>query len=122
MDAATYLGSAALCVGLVVPHLPAPPATTLNDLREGWSEFRSRTWLWSIVAQFGVMVGFGRSAELVLGPAIAKAHLGGPAAWGWVLSMDGAGSVVARGFLVHRRAGSRDHCCSPRSVASSTSA
>jgi MFS family permease len=102
-DAATYAASAALCVGLVVPHLPAPPASMLSDLREGWVEFRSRPWLWSIVAQFAVMVGFGRSAELVLGPVIAKAHLGGAAAWGWVLSMDGAGSVVAGVFLVHRR-------------------
>ena len=24
----------------------------LRELREGWSEFRSHTWLWVIVAQF----------------------------------------------------------------------
>ncbi len=102
-DEATFAVSAVLCLRLVVPHLPTPPATMLSDLREGWTEFRTRPWLWSIVAQFAVVVGFGRSAELVLGPVIAKAHLGGPAAWGWVLSMDGVGSVVAGFFLVHRR-------------------
>jgi hypothetical protein len=59
--------------------------------------------LWTIVAQFAIVVGFGRSAQLVLGPVIAKAHLGGPAAWGWILSLDGAGSVVAAFLLVHRR-------------------
>jgi MFS family permease len=102
-DAGTFVVSAVLTVGLRVPHLPAPPATMLKHLHEGWSEFRSRTWLWAIVAQFAVVVGFGRSAQLVLGPVIAKAHLGGPAAWGWVLSMDGIGSVVAAFLLVHRR-------------------
>ncbi|MDX6256084.1 MAG: hypothetical protein QOJ11_2418 [Frankiales bacterium] len=102
-DAVTFGISAALTIGLRVPHLPPPPATMLSDLHEGWQEFRSRTWLWSIVAQFAVVVGFGRSAQLVLGPVIAKAHLGGPAAWGWILSMDGAGSVVAAFLLVHRK-------------------
>jgi MFS family permease len=102
-DAVTFAISAALTVGLRVPHLPPPPATMLGDLREGWQEFRSRTWLWAIVAQFAVVVGFGRSAQLVLGPVIAKAHLGGPAAWGWILSVNGAGSVVAAFLLVHRR-------------------
>jgi MFS family permease len=102
-DAGTFVVSAVLTVGLRVPHLPAPPATMLKHLHEGWSEFRSRTWLWAIVAQFAVVVGFGRSAQLVLGPVVAKAHLGGPAAWGWVLSMDGIGSVVAAFLLVHRR-------------------
>jgi MFS family permease len=102
-DAATFGISAMLTTGLRVPHLPAPPATMLNDLREGWQEFRTRTWLWTIVAQFAIVVGFGRSAQLVLGPVIAKAHLGGPAAWGWILSLDGAGSVVAAFLLVHRK-------------------
>jgi MFS family permease len=102
-DAVTFALSAVLTLGLRVPHLPPPPASLLKDLREGWGEFRSRTWLWAIVAQFAVVVGFGRGAQLVLGPVIAKAHLGGPAAWGWVLSMDGVGSVVAAFLLVHRR-------------------
>jgi MFS family permease len=102
-DAVTFALSAVLTLGLRVPHLPPPPASLLSDLREGWGEFRSRTWLWAIVAQFAVVVGFGRGAQLVLGPVIAKAHLGGPAAWGWVLSMDGVGSVVAAFLLVHRR-------------------
>jgi MFS family permease len=102
-DALTFAISAVLTLGLRVPHLPAPPASMLRDLREGWVEFSSRTWLWVIVAQFAVVVGLGRSAEMVLGPVVAKAHLGGPAAWGWMLSLDGIGSVVASFLLVRRR-------------------
>ena len=35
---------------------PAPASSMLTELREGWSEFRSHTWLWVIVAQFCVVM------------------------------------------------------------------
>ena len=102
-DALTFAISGVLTLRLQVAHLPSEPASVLTDLREGWSEFRSRPWLWGIVAQFAVYVGFGRSALLVLGPVIAKAHLGGSAAWGLALTCDGLGSVVSGFAMAHRR-------------------
>ena len=54
----------------------------LRELREGWSEFRSHTWLWATVLQFTVVLAAWCGGFQVLGPAVARAHLGGPAAWG----------------------------------------
>jgi MFS family permease len=73
----------------------------LRDLRDGWSEFRSHTWLWVIVAQFGVVLMAWYGAFQVLGPVVAKAHLGGPAAWGAITAAESVGLIV--GGLVSLR-------------------
>ena len=61
--------------------IQAPRPDMLAELREGWSEFRSHTWLWVIVAQFCVVMMAWYGAFSVLGPVVAREHLGGPAAW-----------------------------------------
>ncbi|HKB31670.1 MAG TPA: MFS transporter [Streptosporangiaceae bacterium] len=66
----------------------------LRELREGWSEFRSRTWLWAIVAQFCVILMAWYGSFQVLGPVVAKEHLGGPAAWGAITAAESAGLIV----------------------------
>jgi hypothetical protein len=65
-----------------------------TELKAGWQEFASRTWLWAIVAQFGVMNALIVGAEGVLGPAVAKESLGGPAGWGLVLTFQGIGLLL----------------------------
>ncbi|MGH3302750.1 MAG: MFS transporter [Streptosporangiaceae bacterium] len=65
-----------------------------RELREGWAEFRSRTWLWVIVAQFAVVLMAWYGGFSVLGPVIARAHLGGPAAWGTITGAESLGLVV----------------------------
>jgi hypothetical protein len=70
----------------------------LAELRAGWSEFRSHTWLWVIVAQFCVVMMAWYGAFSVLGPVVAKAHLGGPAAWGLITSADALG-LIAGGLV-----------------------
>jgi predicted MFS family arabinose efflux permease len=76
-------------------------STVLHELHEGWRDFWSRQWLWSIVIQFGVVNAAQTGAVLVLGPAVAKQHLGGPAAWGAVLTAESAGLILC-GFLMLR--------------------
>jgi MFS family permease len=66
----------------------------LRDLREGWSEFRSHTWLWVIVAEFCVIMMAWYGAFQVLGPVVARAHLGGAAAWGAITAADAVGLIV----------------------------
>jgi MFS family permease len=78
---------------------PAP--SMLADLREGWSEFRSHTWLWVIVAQFGVVMMAWYGAFAVLGPVVAREHLGGPAAWGAITAADSFG-LITGGLLALR--------------------
>jgi predicted MFS family arabinose efflux permease len=73
----------------------------LRDLRDGWSEFRSHTWLWAIVAQFGVVLMAWYGGFEILGPVVARAHLGGPAAWGAITAADSVGLIV--GGLVSLR-------------------
>ena len=76
------------------------PSTTgmLRDLRDGWSEFRSHTWLWVIVAQYCVVMMAWFGGFEVLGPVVAKAELGGPAAWGAIMAAQSVG-LVAGGLL-----------------------
>src|SRR5580700_2226387 len=74
------------------------PANLFRELREGWSEFRSHTWLWVIVAQFSVVMMAWYGAFSVLGPVVARAHLGGPAAWGAITAADALG-LIAGGLV-----------------------
>ncbi len=71
---------------------PAP--SMLRELREGWSEFRSHTWLWVTVLQFAVVLAAWCGGFQVLGPAVARAHLGGPAAWGLISAAEATGLIV----------------------------
>ena len=80
---------------------PAAASSMLTELREGWSEFRSHTWLWVIVAQFCVVLMAWYGAFSVLGPVVAKEHLGGPAAWGAITAADSVGLIT--GGLVSLR-------------------
>jgi predicted MFS family arabinose efflux permease len=75
---------------------PAP--SMLTELREGWSEFRSHTWLWVIVAQFSIVLMAWYGAFSVLGPVVARAHLGGAAAWGAITAADACG-LIAGGLV-----------------------
>ncbi len=101
-DAASFFISAAFYVQLRIAAAERPPRTRmLHELREGWSEFASRTWLWTIVASFGFFQLTLFPALLVLGPVVAKTHLGGADAWGLILAFQGAGSIVG-GMLALR--------------------
>jgi len=69
-----------------------------RDLAEGWREFRSRRWVWSIIVAASVMnllyAGFS-----VLGPVVSVRSLGGAGAWALISAAFGAGclggSIVA---------------------------
>jgi MFS family permease len=93
-------GSFVVCALLLLPiRLPARLPVLgkpgfFADLREGWREFSSRTWLWSTVVLFGVGNLTFAGAWIVLGPVIAKHYLGGAGAWAIVLSAGGVGAIV----------------------------
>lgn len=83
--------TARMSVGVVTREAPA---SFVTELREGWQEFASRTWLWVIVAQFAFANAAESGAMNVLGPAVAKTDLHGPAGWGLVLAVEAAGFVL----------------------------
>lgn len=65
----------------------------LAELKVGWREFTSRTWLWSTVLLFGLGNVFFMFLQ-VLGPAVAVARLGGAGAWAAIVTAGGVGAVV----------------------------
>jgi predicted MFS family arabinose efflux permease len=98
VDAASYAVSAFFLAQLrLPPHVTLPPQSFLADLREGWREFSSRTWVWVIViaASIGNMMS---SFFSVLGAYLSKVSLGGPLAWTAILASLGAGSIIG-GFV-----------------------
>jgi MFS family permease len=99
VDAATYgLGAIFLAFLSIPRRARLEERHFLRELAEGWSEFRSRTWLWAIVLEFAFINAVAVSAFLVLGPFVAERSLGGAAAWGLILSAQAAG-LVAGGLL-----------------------
>lgn len=102
VDAATFVAAGLLLTTLRIPRRARVDAQApfLHELRLGWREFASRTWLWSTVTLFGVS-NFVFAAWVVLGPLIALKHLGGAGAWAIVGASSGAGAVFG-GLLALR--------------------
>ena len=96
IDAATFLVSAALLVRLRPrPRGEAVVRTTvLRELREGWTEVRSRAWVWAIIgaASLALLVGFG--PWMTLGPTVSIELYDTRAVYGILVSAMGAGTVV----------------------------
>ena len=65
----------------------------LHDLRVGWSEFTSRTWVWVVVVAFGVLNMIHAGVWFTLGPAVAKDTIG-EGQWGLVISAEAIGFFV----------------------------
>jgi MFS family permease len=95
VDAATFAVSAYFLLRLKAPGTrpDAKPAFG-SELRHGWREFVSRTWLWVAVigAAFSNAVFF--PAFQVLGPAVAKESLGGSSAWALIAAAFGTGALL----------------------------
>ena len=94
VDAATFAISAVCLVMLRPPAREArKPSSFVNDLREGWLAFRSRRWVWTLVAYFAV-ANLTWSAWSALGPTVAERDLGGAAVWGTILAAVGVGALA----------------------------
>ncbi|MFJ4090284.1 MFS transporter [Kitasatospora sp. NPDC089913] len=108
IDSGTFLLSA-LCLALVRSPAVAPgpgpgPGSARgplrHELRQGWREFRARTWMWAVILVwmvFGVLL-FGPLVPL--GSALVADRLG-PNAYGLAVSFLGAGTVLG-GLLALR--------------------
>jgi hypothetical protein len=104
VDAASYgLAAIAIAAMHLPPGLRVQGSTVLRELREGWADFWSRGWLWAIVLQFGIVNAVESGAIGVLGPGVAKRHLGGAAAWGGVLTATSVGLVLSGVLMLHWR-------------------
>lgn len=105
VDAATYATAALLLAGIRVPRdRPMVAPDTLRELREGWGEFRSHTWLWAVVLQFALANAVLAGGVATLGPLVADQTVGRPA-WGLVLAAETAGMVVGGLLMLRWRPG-----------------
>ena len=104
IDGVTFAISAAFLARLRVPERIARAGTSfLHDLRVGWVEFWSRSWVWSIVLAAGLGNLLWASFS-VLGPVVADAELGGAAVWGTVLAAMGIGALIGSVVAIRVRA------------------
>ncbi len=99
VNAGTYALSAAALAAMTTTPAARPAdgtsrPTIAADLVQGWREFRSRSWLWAIVGQFGLFHLLVYPPVMVLGAVVAERHLGGASAWGSILAAFGAGSLA----------------------------
>ncbi len=95
IDAASF-GASALLVMSLRPKRQLQPekASVFEDLRLGWKEFISHTWLWVIVLQFSLLVAAGESVFGLLGPAVALEHMNGAEDWGIIAAAFGSGTLL----------------------------
>ena len=107
LDAASFLLSAVLLTR-VRPRARAAAAadrwsrgTLRAELRDGFREVRSRTWVWATLTAFSVALFAGLAPWLVLGPVVARERYGSVAVFGVVASALGVGTVI--GSLVGGR-------------------
>jgi len=94
-DAATFALSA-LLLARVRPR-PRGARTTdtsvLHDLRAGWRELRSRTWVWATIAAFTGAILCVYSQWYALAPGIARDVYGSTSVFGLLEAVAGAGAV-----------------------------
>lgn len=92
--AAFLISSVSLSMMRFAPMTAPPRRSTIAELREGWRSFRSRPWLSVSVASLPFIVMLVFAPMSVLGPAVAKAHLGGAGAWAAISAAMGLGSLL----------------------------
>jgi MFS family permease len=103
-DSGTFLVSAIFVSRIRVKTLPGRREDSLiADLKEGWGEFTSRTWLWvdgvySAVTAFAVLPAF-----FALGPIVAERSLDGVRSWATIVTAFGTGSVLGGVVLLKLR-------------------
>ena len=100
VDALTWVVAMALFLPVRIPHRVATGVTGIvGDLRDGWTYFRSTTWLWVVVLAFGLLNVIMAGLWHTLGPPVAKETIGIPG-WGYALSAQAVGLLVTTVVLL----------------------
>jgi MFS family permease len=96
VDAATFAVSGACLWGLRVPRLRAKADSNdfLAELRHGWREFSSRSWLVAVVLSAAITNAIFFPAFQVLGPTIARESLNGSSSWALIATLWGLGGLL----------------------------
>jgi MFS family permease len=96
LDAATFVLSAEL-LRHIRPRARGEAAqreTVMHELRAGWREVRSRTWVWATIGAFTVAVLCAYAQWYALAPVVSRDLYGSAGVFGLLESIAGAGVVV----------------------------
>ncbi|MFS3133933.1 MFS transporter [Gluconacetobacter sacchari] len=98
LDGLTYLASACLLTLIRPPGdetaTDAADPSLLRSLRDGWSAFIARSWVWLMVCLFGAMHLLSWAPTEVLGALLYSHQPGGALHWGALLSLMGGGAII----------------------------
>lgn len=95
VDAGTFVVSALTLLMM----RPRPIARSAGEgfraeLKGGWHQVRSRTWVWATLVSFSAYHALVLPAIFVLGPQVAEEFRGGSASWGLISTGFGSGAVL----------------------------
>lgn len=96
VDGVTFLVSAAFLARLHVPAVVSSAATRsfVSELRKGWREVKSRTWLWTMLLRACLVLCVVIAPFQVLGPLGLVEEGYGATAWGLLQAVFSAGMIL----------------------------
>lgn len=102
VDGGTYLAATLLLMRVrIPPPLPREERPgVMADLREGWTYLTSTTWLWVVVASFGLLNAIASGAFNTLGPVLAIQTDIGESGWGLIRSAEAVGFLLCSLVLI----------------------
>jgi len=101
VDSLTFLASAGFLARLTLPAAAARAQLGfLTELREGWREFRSRTWLWVDGLYSALANALTLAPLFALGPVVAQRELGGASAWATIVTFAGVGALAGGALAI----------------------
>jgi len=99
VDALAYLVAAVCLLRVQVRgRARAAGGSVLRDVREGWSEFVSRSWVWTGSLALAGVNFLQAGAWGLLGPILAEDTIGAQG-WGLVLSAGAAGTLLTSALM-----------------------
>jgi MFS family permease len=82
---------------------PVPAAGFRDDLRLGWREFTSHTWLWVMVSGASVFLFAVEAPLTVLGPIVTRDAYAGARTWGFLAAGMGLGQIAGGAIALRWR-------------------
>ncbi len=95
VDGATFLVSAAFLAAVRVPAVVKTETSRgfVAELRKGWHEVKSRTWLWVMLLRVCLVLFIVIAPFQVLGPLGLLEEGYGAATWGWLQAVFSGGMI-----------------------------
>lgn len=97
LDAASFVVSIGMLIAIGSEPAAKPSGQTSSfrrELGEGWSEVRTRRWIWFTLLGATSFLLLYEGPLQVVGPAISDDNYAGAKSWGFILAGAGAGATI----------------------------